>query len=258
MKAEAMQGNSRWVIASLGGLGIIVVIVVLFSVPQSTFPLPTASVSTRPPAAVKMAKTDIPDAYLKAETELRDLRPLFLPTERNASLPEPRLEPAGTYLDQEYLSRNILDSTETAVGKDLRELPEVIMLNGLPLKDAKPRDALAPQPTSMSAQGFGRTADLVVAPMPARGGFVEVFALGDGRRVWGDSVPVEARPPTDKPWGPMEFLADVGLAGLASPLVVNEGSRVEEVDAHFRNYLTRRLRIGDRLEPGFYRVIVAP
>ena len=49
-----------------------------------------------------------------------------------------------------------------------------------------------------------------------------------------------------------------GAAGLAGPLVVTESSRVEEVDAHFRRQLRQVFRLGERLAPGVYRVVVGP
>jgi hypothetical protein len=48
------------------------------------------------------------------------------------------------------------------------------------------------------------------------------------------------------------------VAGLAGPLVVTESSRVEEVDVHFRRQLRQVFRLGERLAPGVYRVVVGP
>jgi hypothetical protein len=56
----------------------------------------------------------------------------------------------------------------------------------------------------------------------------------------------------------MELFAAVDAAGLAAPLLVTEGSRVDEVDAHFRKMLAQTYRIGERLPPGFYRIVVGP
>ena len=56
----------------------------------------------------------------------------------------------------------------------------------------------------------------------------------------------------------LDLEAVVDAAGLVAPLVVTASSRVEEVDAHYRNYLSRNFRIGGQLSPGFYRITVAP
>lgn len=56
----------------------------------------------------------------------------------------------------------------------------------------------------------------------------------------------------------MEFLAVVSSAGLiADPVLVN-GSGWEEVDNFFRSYLVKSFRLGERLNPGRYRVLVGP
>jgi hypothetical protein len=106
-------------------------------------------------------------------------------------------------------------------------------------------------------QGFGRANEIIHALSP-RGGYIEVFSTASGERLWGAPLPPEARPPGDKPWAPCELLAKIDAAGLAAPLIVTEGSRVDEVDAHFKNFLARTYRIGERLSPGFYRIVVAP
>jgi tetratricopeptide (TPR) repeat protein len=90
-------------------------------------------------------------------------------------------------------------------------------------------DVFDEAPASSGLQGFGRkTVESV--PFRPRGGFVEVTAWVDGRRVRAEDLPVDARPPNDRPWSPLELMAVIDRAGLASPLVVTEGSRVEEVD----------------------------
>jgi hypothetical protein len=76
--------------------------------------------------------------------------------------------------------------------------------------------------------------------------------------VLAETLPAEVAPPTTKAWQPMEFLAAVDPAGLVGPLVITEDSRVEEVNTYFRKYLAQTYRIGERLPPGFYRIIVGP
>jgi hypothetical protein len=200
-----------------------------------------------------MARPGETEMLLKEEAELRDLRPLFLPTERNAALPDPRLEPGRTFLDNETPA---VSSPVAEVHID-RDLPPVVTIEGTPLEKARPVDALVPDSTDMTAFGFGR-APVALKPFSPRGGFIEVNAAGNGRRALAEELPLNAKPRVDTPWAPIAFLAVVDPAGLASPLVVVVGSRVEEVDVHFRIFLTRDYRIGERLEPGFYRIVVAP
>jgi hypothetical protein len=69
----------------------------------------------------------------------------------------------------------------------------------------------------------------------------------------------DAKPPAStRPWDPMEFVAAVDAAGLVGPLVPTARSGVDEIDAYFGHYLADTLRVGQRLSPGFYRIVVGP
>jgi len=48
-------------------------------------------------------------------------------------------------------------------------------------------------------------------------------------------------------------VAPEGLVGLPS---VSLSSGAEAIDAFFRDFLVRQFRIGERLAPGFYRVVI--
>jgi hypothetical protein len=144
--------------------------------------------------------------------------------------------------------------SEAQVSKDL---PPVVTLDGKPMETALPVDALSPFEAGFTLQGLGRT-EAAITKFTPRAGHLEVTALADGSRVLGLELPVEGQPPVEKSWAPVEFIAVTDAAGLVSPLVVTSGSRVDEVDSHFRSYLADNFRLGDRLAPGFYRVTVSP
>lgn len=253
MDAAAGQGRGRWAIALTVAVLVMAAFVSLvnLSLPPSLLPARAGAEAVWP--AVKIARPDDSDALLKEEAELRDLRPLFLPTARNAALPEPRLEPGRTVLDSDALKPTSAEA-EIQLGA---ELPPVAMIGGKPARQAGPLDALDAGSAGVGLLGFGRR-EPMVEPHRRRGAFVEVTAWSDGRRVRAEDLPNEARPESERPWEPLELMAVVDRAGLTSPLVVTEGSRVEEVDLHFKNYLTSSYRIGERLSPGIYRVVVAP
>jgi hypothetical protein len=194
------------------------------------------------------------DQLLRDETELRDLRPLFLPTERNARPPELKREPGRTFLDNDTVKLSFSES-ELNLNKDF---PPVAMVADKRADEATPLDALASEATALTWFGIGRN-EVRVESLEPRGGFVEVISADNGAPIFGEPLSVSAsRPPGDKPWAPMEFLVRIDATGLATPLVVTTSSGVEEVDAHFRKFLAKTYRIGERLEPGSYRVIVAP
>lgn len=253
MGAAAGEGGVRWMVALTVAVLVMAGFVSLVNLPPVPAPgtVRTDADTVRP--AVKIARPDDTDALLKEEAELRDLRPLFLPTERNAALPEPKLEPGRSVLDSEALKPAAAEA-EVQLGS---ELPPVALIGGKPVRQAGPRDALDPENAGVGLLGFGRR-EPAIEPHRRRGAFVEVTAWADGRRIQAEDLPYDARPASERPWGPLELMAVIDRAGLASPLVVTEGSRVEEVDLHFKNYLTSTYRLGERLSPGTYRVVVAP
>lgn len=255
MNASLSGQKQRWS-AALGAAAIVLIaLLFLFRLPPPPTALPSASSSASSPMLRHAVQLAAPaDQLLKDETELRDLRPLFLPTERNARPPELKREPGRTFLDSDIVKFSFAES-ELSLGKDF---PPVATVDGRPADKATPRDALASETAALTWFGIGRN-DAQVQPLPPRAGFIEVVSAASGEPVIGDVLPISAaRPPGDKPWAPLEFLARIDAAGLAAPLVVTTSSGVEEIDAYFRAFLTKNYRLGERLEPGFYRVIVAP
>ena len=244
------EGRTRWVIAGTGALVLVGALTLLFRLPPRTPPRPVAAKGL---PVIQMARPTEADVVLKDEAQIRDLRPLFLPTEFNATLREPKREPGRTILDEE---RPRLDFAETELGLS-RDMPPAAVLNGRPADKARATDVLAAADVEVGTVGFGRN-ERTVEPLAPRAGFVEVVAAATGRRVLAAVLPPALGPAGGKAWEPMELFAAVDAAGLAAPLVVTEGSRVEEVDAHFKKMLAQTYRIGERLPPGFYRIVVAP
>jgi hypothetical protein len=130
-------------------------------------------------------------------------------------------------------------------------------MNGLPVSQASALDYLEATAHEALASGFGRR-HRAVATLPTRGGVLEVVRMRDGGRIIAQDIRAEFKPPTDKLWQPVEYIASVGPAGLVAPLTITVRSGVDEVDMFFRNYLAQTFRVGDVLAPGFYRIIVAP
>lgn len=201
-------------------------------------PLPS-----KPP--LELTKTGATNMVLKEEMVMNDQTPLFLPTEWNVPLPPLRRPEAGqSVLDQDVLKMTFGEA-------------ELKLGMGAPVDvSAKPAEVLLPDPVATPVAGFGRV-DVALPSLPARGAFVEVRTVEANRQVFGDRL-ADARPPAGKAWRPMEFLAAVDAAGLVGSLVITERSDAEEVDNYFRKYLARTFQIGERLPPGFYRVIVGP
>ncbi|MES2693719.1 MAG: hypothetical protein V4773_09615 [Verrucomicrobiota bacterium] len=252
----ANRANAKlcWAIAAASGVAVAAVVVTTFRVPERGNPAPERAVH-----GVVLRRVDAGAEALSGEAALRDLTPLFLPTERNADLTRVRpREVRPSFLEIKTVRPALADA-----GLLDLDLPPAVTLNGREIKNSAPTDKqlalnyLEESAIELLAAGFGRN-PVQVGEMAPRGGFVEIVSARDGRRLIGERLDSKVRPPTDKVWQPVEFLATVGAAGLVAPLLPTVRSGVTEVDDFFRNYLARTYRVGERLPPGFYRIIVAP
>src|SRR5688500_10729337 len=101
MSAAGIADKWRWGIAAAGAVMVIVMLGWLFRTPL-TIPLPSSAAA--PKASVILIEPGSATAALNEQTLLRDTTPLFLPTERNATVREPRRrESSKTFLDNEAL-----------------------------------------------------------------------------------------------------------------------------------------------------------
>ena len=233
--------KARWSIAAgvaavaMGGM------LLFFRVPTPPTATAGASARARPPIHVEAARGD--------ELALQDLAPLFLPTRYNAApsaLKQP--EPGQSYFDTDAVKLHFDDANPGV------HLPPPFHA------PPTPADALADSPGPLAA-GIGRT-NASPAPAPPHAAQIEVFAEANGEAVLTQTLGVSARPTVGgreiQGWSPVEFVASVDAMGLVGPLLVTSGSGVEDVDNFFRNYLAKTFRLGDRLTPGFYRIVVGP
>jgi hypothetical protein len=247
--------KTRWIVAAAGAIAVLVALLTLFRLPPPSVALvpPSQPQTGAPRPIVQMAEANEADV-LAEEMALRDMRPLFLPTERvNVTLPLPRREPGRTFLDDATLKLGVSEA-EINISHDL---PPVATLGDQPAEKAGAVDALTADQGGLGLLGFGR-AEEKIQSLKGRGGFVEVRSTATGHVVLSEVLPLEARPAGDKAWEPLEMLAAVDATGLATPLVITSSSRVEEVDAHFRRFLSHQFRIGERLPPGYYRIVIGP
>lgn len=249
MILNTQGGRAIWMIAAAAGAGAVVAGVSLFGVPSRL-----EDVEVRPRRVIELRSVTDERTLLSEEASLRDLAPLFLPTDRNATLRRlPAREPGKTFLDIEAPKLGIAD---TGWRFDA-DLPEVVTADGKPIAKASPVDYLHESAREGLVTGFGRE-QARVAPLRAQGPVVEAVRARDGQVVFTQELDVAVRPPTNKLWQPFDFIANVGPAGLVVALMPNTRSGVDEVDNYFRNYLAQSFRIGERLPPGFYRISVTP
>jgi len=103
--------------------------------------------------------------------------------------------------------------------------------------------------------GIGQI-DRPSSSLGTRTGFLEVSSLMDGKTVINQSFADIVLPPLD--YHPLEFIAIVSSSGLVGEPAMVTGSGSEEVDSLLRTYLVKTFRLGERLNPGRYRVLVGP
>lgn len=185
------------------------------------------------------------DPVVVKATMLSDPTPLFLPTQFNSSRRDyVAKEPGGAFSG--FAPKLTFGETELTL-----KLPAS---STVPTSAA---EALAGDPPGAPFLGFGRR-DPVMQPLSTRTAYVEIRNSGTGAKVYAQAV-IDAHPPArSMPWQPMEFIAAVDTAGLVGPLVPTERSGVDDVDAYFGRYLAETLKVGQRLAPGFYRIVVGP
>ena len=242
MSAATTGVKRRWLISAVAAAMVTGALLLLFRAPHVDQPLSRASRTANAPIVVTARPSD--------EIAIRDLAPLFLPTPYNAAptIAQPP-QPGSAYFDQDPGTHTFFDPDTPAL-----TLPSPVH----PPANAVEFLAHTPPP---GPTGIGRT-NLAVAARPPNGGHVDIFAMDDRDSLLGLTLPVDATPKLPGreavAWKPLEFVAAVDASGLVGPLMLTSGSGVEEVDDHFRNYLARVFRVGDRLPPGFYRIVVGP
>lgn len=188
------------------------------------------------------------DSWLQEQATLFDPTPLFLPTKWNTNQgPLPvtvQRQPGQAFPD--------FDAKPT-YGRAALVLP---IASAEPAPQ-QPEDLLKTQSRDPFL-GFGRI-DLPLKALPSRTAVVEVRDAGTGKVVLNQALGGEVAIPAGEPdWKPVEFLVSVNAGGLLGRPMETASSDVEDVDAFFRNYLAKTLRLGERLAPGMYRVVVGP
>lgn len=245
MSAQRQEGRFPWVVAGLVALVLVLGAVSLLEVPVE--PVPVAG---RPPPRVELARPGDQEGerMLREEVALLDPRPLFLPTERNAGA-------AGAISDD---GRREPDASFSDFSPQLNYNEEDVSI-AFPTGVVVPASAVAALRTEQgrdSMSSFGRR-DTPLAALPPRLGFIEVVLAQTGLLALEDELSISEGAPTGD-WTPVELVAAVGPGGLIGLPVLTGSSGSEGIDAWLPSYLANRYRLGERLQPGFYRIRLGP
>ena len=248
MPIPTKRRGAGWWVAGLTMVFALGAFVVLFR------PLGNNKSPTRPAAATRVNMAHLEegtsDRRLREQATIFDPTPLFLPTEWNTDqrpLPATVQRQPGQVFGT-FAPNPVYGEAELAlpVGPE-RSLP------------TSPVELLK-EPSHDPFLGFDRE-DVRLPPLPPRQGLVEVRKAGTGEMMPGYPRKLEGiivLPAGRTDWQPAEFLVTVTTAGLLGQPANTASSDIEEVDAFFRDYLANTLRLGERLPPGMYRVVVGP
>jgi hypothetical protein len=203
-----------------------------------------AKAPAKPPfVRVVGASTGTGDLVLREQAELMDPTPLFFPTEWN------------------FGQRPLAESMRRQPGQVFGSFGEKITLGEQLIKPYGSEAAVVPERLAdVMAQGneapfagMGQI-DVQRPALPERNAFLEVEDLAAGKNIIAQTLTGLSLPRTD--FAPVEFLAVVSSAGLIGDPVLVSGSGWDEVDSFLRSYLVKTFRLGERLNPGRYRVLV--
>jgi hypothetical protein len=177
------------------------------------------------------------------EAALLDKTPLFLPTEWNTSIKDVSLpKTGGVFADFPPAFAHKEGDHSFGVLRSDQE-----GLRGAILNLERPNSAFL---------SFGQKAQsLQVTPKAV--GHLEVYSAKDGIVVIREALTLDLPPETIN-WSPIELMAVVSAAGLVGPPISITRSGRDEVDLYFADFLVKVFRIGEKLSPGVYQIVVGP
>ena len=199
----------------------------------------------RPAVYLATSQSEIGDEILRERARYLDPTPLFFPTEWNyghvALSDDMKRQPGQIFelLDAKFIFDDQMTKSYGA---------EQNQLSGR-LSDVAASGSEAP------FAGIGRV-EITPPVLSDRDGFLEIENLKDGKTIVSQAL--EAIPGIRPDFAPLEFLVSVSPGGLvAEPILINASGR-EEMEVLLRTYLAKSFRVGERLEPGKYRVLIGP
>jgi len=209
----------------------------------------TVPTSVRKTAAVSVIPGNLAtrDQVVRERLELLDPAPLIAPTPWNAgaqALPAELQRQPG----------EVFGLFESQMTFSTERLPPVFAPAAM--APSTPTQALEQAPPGAGGWSpFGRV-DRPITPFVARDAGLEVFTFAGGPSVARESLVDLPDAVKERDWDPLEFTIVVAREGLVGLPSVALSSGVETIDAFFRDFLAQQFRIGERLAPGFYRVVI--
>ena len=188
---------------------------------------------------------DVRDEVMEERAEYFDPTPLFLPTSRNFQqgvLPARVVKQPGQVFRDFEPKLNFAESA-------LPDYGSMDGASGNSLSEVMTGGNVAPY------AGFGQI-DESKQSLAKRGGYIEVKTLKNGVLSSVATLSDAELPSAD--FSPIEFIVAVASAGLIGDPVISATSGSEEVDGKLKDYLVNVYRIGERLAPGRYVIVIGP
>lgn len=230
----------------VGLVSAVGVIGVWWSWTQGSPPVRKVTVGAKPPfVRLAGAGAGAADQVLREQADLFDPTPIFFPTQWNygqRSLPERLRRPPGQVFGSFEPIYIFTEQSLKLFGAETTPPPE------------KLSDILT-QGNEAPFAGIGQI-DVSGPILPERGGFLEVNGLADGKSIVSEALNGVNLPGPD--YAPLEFLVVISSAGVIGQPVLISGSGREGIDGFFSSYLVKTFRLGERLMPGRYRVLIGP
>jgi len=202
---------------------------------------PVKPVPSRPSIVLAATMKGPEDSALREQAEYLDPTPFFFPTKWNFAPENITRQPGEifTWIEPKLVfSEQNIKSYSAESATDAANLAEIVKSgNEAPFA------------------GLGER-DVGVDALAERGGFLEISSLRDGKIVIAQKLEKIAGVEPD--FSPLEFLVSVGPVGLNADPILMSGSGREETEVFLRTFLAKSFRVGQRLAPGRYRILIGP
>jgi len=199
----------------------------------------------RPAVRIATSQSEIGDEILRERARYLDPTPLFFPTEWNyghVALREGMKRQPGQIFGLLPPKFVFDDQITKSYGATQNQL------------SGKLSDVATSENEAPFAGIGGREISSPV--LVARDGFLEIENLKDGKTIV--SQVLAEIPGVRSDFAPLEFLVSVSSSGLVADPILMNGSGREEMEVLLRTFLAKSFRVGERLAPGKYRVLIGP
>lgn len=212
---------------------------------ENALSIAPAAPANQPLLRVAQGGSETADKLLRERAEYFDPTPLFFPTALNSgqgALRESMRRQPGQVFGN-FSAKFVSDEQNPRLGVAESAAPVVRLADVVEFGNEAP------------FAGIGGTGTMQPS-LPQRDGFIEVRALRDGKIIIAQAL--AEIPVVRADFSPLQFLVVVSSGGIVAAPVLMTGSGREDIDARMHTYLVKSFRIGERLSPGIYRIVIGP